>query len=194
MDRKNSAVIRQSFGNVVYTQKIHEICAEKENRNNCYIKIANIALPGLILLALIIQILQKNNPLWIYIGVGLTIGEIIFFIVQLSFNFGDAALQHKKTALILLNIRDKYIGLIADIMNEIMGMDEIINQRNELLNNLNVIYNFAPQTTRKAYKKAQKRLNPRGIVEGEDFTFSDEEIDRFLPKELRISNLSSIGN
>ena len=51
-----------------------------------------------------------------------------------------------------------------------------------------IIYNFAPQTTTAVFKESQLRLNPKGMVDGEDFTFTDEEIDRFLPEKLRISN------
>jgi hypothetical protein len=45
---------------------------------------------------------------------------------------------------------------------------------------LHSIYAGAPSTNFKAYKKAQDALKNM-----EDMTFSDEEIDKFLPRELR---------
>ena len=188
MDIVNLSVIRQSFGNVVYTHKTHEISAETESRKSLKIKYANISLVALVLVFIIIQISKPNNILWSYIGAALTISEVTFLIIQLSFSFTDKAIQHKKTALSLLNMREKYIGLMADIINDNIEIKEIVKQRNDLQNKLEIIYNYAPQTTNVAFKESQLRLNPKGIVDGEDFTFTDEEIDRFLPEKLRISN------
>lgn len=191
MDMINLSVIRQSFGNVVYTHKIHEISAEAESRKSLIIKLSNIGLVAAILIIIIFQISNPKDILWSYIGVGLTISEVIFLIIQLSFNFADKSSQHKKTALSLLNIREKYIGLMADIINDNLDISEISKQRDGLQNKLEIIYNFAPQTTTAAFKEAQYRLNPKGTVEGEDFTFTDEEIDRFVPERIRISNIKT---
>jgi len=45
---------------------------------------------------------------------------------------------------------------------------------------LHAVYAGAPSTTHKAYKKVQEAL--KQLV---DMTFSDAEIDAFLPKELK---------
>ena len=184
MDKRNLAAIRQTFGCVVYTHKIHEVCAENETKKNLKISITNIVIVWLTLATLIIYLLNKEVIIWNYLGISLTVIEIIFLIIQLTFNFWDKSSQHKKTALSLLHIRDEYIWLIADIINETINGDQIIAKRELLQSKLNVIYNFALPTSRKAYQEAQKRLNPIGIVDWEDFTFTDKEIDRFLPKEL----------
>jgi len=189
MDILNLSVIRQAFGNVVYTHKIHEISAEAESRKSLKIRLSNIGLVASVLITIIIQISIPKDILWSYIGAGLTISEVIFLIIQLSFNFSDKALQHKKTALSLLNIREKYIGLMADIINDNLDVSKIVKQRDELQSKLEIIYNFAPQTVTSAFKEAQSRLNPKGTVEGEDFTFTDEEIDLFLPESIRMANI-----
>jgi hypothetical protein len=49
-----------------------------------------------------------------------------------------------------------------------------------LLEELHAVYVGAPSTTFQAYRKAQDALKKY-----EDMTFSDEEIDAFLPKELK---------
>ncbi len=52
--------------------------------------------------------------------------------------------------------------------------------RDNLLEQLHAVYSGAPSTTYQAYKKAQEALKTL-----EDMTFSDAEIDAFLPKELK---------
>ena len=62
-------------------------------------------------------------------------------------------------------------------------MSEIIQQEKDaLMDDLHLVYSNAPSTTSKAYKKVQQALKSN-----EDMTFSDSEIDAFLPKELRRS-------
>jgi hypothetical protein len=51
-----------------------------------------------------------------------------------------------------------------------------------LLSELHNIYQGAPRSISGAYDKATKALKSH-----EELTFSDEEIDMFLPKELRKS-------
>lgn len=53
-------------------------------------------------------------------------------------------------------------------------------ERDNLLEALHSVYSGAPSTTYQAYKKAQEALKQL-----EDMTFSDEEIDAFLPRELK---------
>ena len=111
----------------------------------------------------------------------------MFLIIQLSFKFEERKIQHKNSALKYLRLRDKYRGLITDIMNESITTDQIITQRNTLQSEYQMICEFASQTGSKEYAEAQKRLNAKGVVVGEDFTWSDGEINRFLPDTLKIS-------
>ena len=48
-----------------------------------------------------------------------------------------------------------------------------------------MIGKFSPATTGDDYSSAQKKLGLKN--QGEAFTWSNEEIDRFLPEELRLS-------
>jgi hypothetical protein len=70
---------------------------------------------------------------------------------------------------------------MADIKNEKLNESEIISRRNQIIEELRLIYKFAPATDSDAYKKAQKALKLN-----EELTFSNEEIDNFLPEELKI--------
>jgi hypothetical protein len=71
-------------------------------------------------------------------------------------------------------------------MSDSISADRIIAQRDLLQREYQVISDLAPQTGPKEYTEAQKRLNKRGEVQGEEFTWSDDEIDWFLPESLRL--------
>src|SRR5437588_3469766 len=96
---------------------------------------------------------------------------------------------HKSSALKYMALRDKYLLLITDIMSEKITHQEIVLQRNALQQEYQSICDLAPQTGSKEYSEAQKRLNG-GAVEGEEFTWSDTEIDRFLTSELRLGQIA----
>ena len=59
-------------------------------------------------------------------------------------------------------------------------MEDIQEERDILMEELRSVYSGAPGTNSQAYRKAQKALQ-----QYEEMTFSDEEINAFLPKEMR---------
>src|SRR5689334_13762402 len=62
-------------------------------------------------------------------------------------------------------------------------IETLQTKRDELLDELHSVYSGAPSTTYQAYRKAQEALQ-----KNQDMTFSDDEIDAFLPKELKKAN------
>lgn len=186
MDIINLSIIRQSFANTVFTHKVQEVATKNQGKKAFYVKIVNIVLVSLVLILLY---LQTKNPLEIiysYVGVGVTISEIIFLIIQLTFSFEQRIVTHKNSALKFLGLRDSYRALIADVMNQRITKKELIARRDLLQKEYQIICELAPQTGASEYTEAQIKLNKKGAVEGEEFTWSDEEIDRFLPEELRL--------
>ncbi len=190
MDLKNLSIVRQYFGTSVFTHKTQEVAAELQESNAHEIKVVNLILVSLVLITLI---LQFYYPFFGYISILLTVVEIIFLIFQLSFKFEEKVILHKNSALKYLGLRNCYTSLITDIMNKSITTREIMTRRDALLREYQVICDLAPQTGRREYQEAQKRLNKRGVVEGEEFTWSDEEIDRFLPKELQLKKRREKG-
>jgi len=182
---KNLAILRQSFANSVFTHKIHEVACERNEKNILCIKISNIALISFILITLVLQLIY-NNIIFSYIGISLTIIEIIFLIIQLTFNFEQNAISHKNSALKYMSLRDCYKNLIVDVMEKSIKENKIIQKRNLLQKEYQIISELSPQTNSNDYKITQQRLNKKGIVEGEDFSWSDDEINHFLPEKLRI--------
>lgn len=188
MDIKNLSIVRQSFASTVFTHKVQEVAAENQEYNVLVVKIVNIALVTIVLIMLILQASNPDNLLFSYIGAGITVAEVIFLIIQLSFSFEQKVIMHKNSALKYMGLRDAYRSLITDIMNGSISESEIMSRRDLLQREYQIVSDLAPQTSGKEYKEAQKRLNKRGVVEGEEFTWSDEEINWFLPENLRIKN------
>lgn len=192
MDTKNLSIVRQNFGNSVFTHKVQEVAAEFQGEKAFRVKIGNLSIVSLVLIMLILQI-ANIHPLFGYLGIILSIVEIIFLIFQLAFKFEEKASLHKSSALKFLGLRNSYTSLITDIMTGNISIKEIIYQRDSLLKEYQVLCDLAPQTGRPEYEEAQKRLNKKGVIEGEDFTWSDEEIDRFLPEEFKLRKIKKKG-
>jgi hypothetical protein len=76
----------------------------------------------------------------------------------------------------------RYLSLLTDIVGGKEEVESIRERRDALQASLAAIYKGAPHTDGKAYGEAQKALQ-----RDEDYTFSDEEIDKFLPRSLRVA-------
>lgn len=185
MDTKNLATVRQMFAQTVFTHKVQEVAAEFKHQRATQYKWIDVSIAGCILILLALQAARMDTPIFAYIGIGVTVGEIIFRIVQGVFDVEKQSLLHKNSALKFMALRNRYLLLITDIMSEKITHQQIVLQRDALQDEYQSICDLAPQTGSREYREAQKRLNRR-TVEGEDFTWSDAEIDRFLTSELRL--------
>lgn len=186
MDAKNLSIVRQSFAQTVFTHQVQEAASAAKMRDAARVKWANIFLVSAVLILLGLQANTPNNPIYSYLGAGVSVGEIIFLIIQLTFNPEQQSILHKNSALKYMGLRDKYRLLITDIMNERATKQETIARRDALQQEYQTISDLAPATGSHEYTVAQEKLNVRGAVENEQFTWSDEEIDRFLPEGLRL--------
>jgi hypothetical protein len=97
-----------------------------------------------------------------------------------DYDLGQISQKHKVTASSLWNIRESYFSLLTDLKSGYISYDAAMAKRDTLQQELLTIYEAAPRTTPKAYTLAQKSLKI-----SEDLTFSDEEIDHFLPAPLK---------
>lgn len=187
MNKKNLAIVRQSFAQSVFTHQVQEAAA---NRNLSYakrMKLINIVMTVIVLALLALQLANPTVALYGILAAGITVAEITFLIVQLTYSFDDKALSHKGAALEYMNLRDRYRLLITDIMNQSIQEASIRDKRDSLQHEYQQVSNMSPTTTAKDFDTAQLRLNKKGRVSDEQFTWSDKEIDRFLPEELRLA-------
>lgn len=182
MDRQaNIQVIRESFGRVVYTHKTHEKAREIATDNAARIKRWNVILTALTATSVLATLIADQNMLKLVTAI-LSAVALGFSVYQLSFNPEKEAQLHRQTAKELIGIRDRYIHLLVDIKGGLPD-DEILKRRDRLVEDTKRLYDFAPDTTYKAYKKAQEALQVN-----QDFTFSNEELNKFLPDTLHIDD------
>lgn len=189
MDEKNLAIVRQSFAQTVFTHQVQEIAAADKRKKVFYVKLLNVFFVAVVLVLLMLQIKDSANLIYSYLGAGITIAEVVFLIIQLTFDFENQSLTHKNAALKYMSLRDRYRLLITDIVNEEGRKSDLIARRNSLQDEYQSISDLSPPTGQKEFDAAQASLNKKGIVKGEQFTWSDAEIDHFLPEALRLSKL-----
>jgi hypothetical protein len=118
--------------------------------------------------------------------IGATIGVIVSTVLLAlnaytkNYDLGELAQKHKQAANDLWIIREQYLSLLVDLAMREKPIEALQSQRDALVEQLHAAYTGAPSTTFDAYKKAQEALQHL-----EDMTFSNAEIDAFLPKELK---------
>lgn len=170
--------VREAFGRVVYSHKTHEKAREIESRRVTLVKWTNIVLTTLTSGALL-ETLITNARAGVITSAILSALALAFVIFQFSFNPESEADRHRMAAKELWYIREKYVNLLSDLSSEI-SLAEATKRRDELTDELKDVYAQSPNTSPGAYKAAQKALKI-----SEDMTFSDTEIDQFLPSALR---------
>jgi SMODS and SLOG-associating 2TM effector domain family 4 len=175
----NLQAIRESFGRVVYSHKTHEKAREFATRDAQIVKWVNIVLTAVTSTSIVTTIFTNVHAL-LYVSSILSTLTLAFVIFQLSFDPAKEAERHRTTAKALWYVREKYVHLLADIAAGPDAVD-IPARRDELIEQLKKIYEFAPDTSSKAYKAAQKALKI-----SEDMTFSNDEINKFLPDSLHL--------
>lgn len=187
MDKNNLSIIRQQFAQCVFTHKILEKAADRMEKVNTKIKWANVIILAFVFAFLILPIKFSEYAFLNDIAIAITVFEILFVYLQKEFSFEDKAKEYKKVALRFLELRDKYKNFIVDIMN---GLEEkeIATKRDLLQEQYQIIGSLSPQTNYDDYKKAQLALLGKNISD-EEFTWSEEEIDRFLPKALKLKEV-----
>lgn len=171
--------IRELYGRVVYTHKTHEKCADVLKSRSDWLKLAEIFLSAATTTSILVVVFGEGKVFQLIAAICSTslLGLTLY---SKDFNLLAIAEKHKQAALDILEIRENLLSLLVDIRignKEIGHLQQIRNELNEKLINT---YRGAPKTINKAYRIASKALK-----ENEEFTFSDPEIDKFLPESLR---------
>ena len=185
MNKNNLSIIRQQFAQCVFTHKVLEKATDRIEKVNTKIKWANVIILAFVLTFLILPIKFSEYAFLNYVAIAITVIEILFVYLQKEFSFEDKAKEYKKFALRFLELRDKYKNFIVDIMNGLEEI-EITTKRDLLQEQYQIVSSLSPQTNYDDYKKAQLALLGKNVTD-EEFTWSEEEIDRFLPKNLRLN-------
>lgn len=171
--------IRECYGRVVYTHKTHERMADRCADTLRMYKLSQIALSALTTAGAVGVVVRDET--WIEIATAVVSFATLFVAAYLKdVDPGAIAQKHRDAAAKLWNIRECYLSLLTDLPR--LPHEAAIERRDELQAMLAAVYAGSPQTNGKAYQEAQDRLKNM-----EDLTFTDAEIDCFLPLSLKRS-------
>ena len=171
--------LRECYGRVVYSHKTHEKCADILLSRLTRIKLWQIILSAITTAGFLGAIFGAGQ---IGAALGMIVSTALLVLNSYTKNYdlGELAQKHKQAANDIWIIREKYLSLLVDLAIKEKPLDALHQQRDELVEQLHTVYSGAPSTTFQAYKKAQEALKNL-----EEMTFTDTEIDAFLPIELR---------
>ncbi len=173
--------LRECYGRVVYSHKTHEKCSDILLNKLSSIKLWQIILSALTAGGFISTFFGAGD---FGAAIGVVVSTILLVLNAYTKNYdlGELAQKHKQAANEIWLIREKYLSLLTDLAMNTKQIEELQSERDTLLAELHSVYTGSPSTTFKAYRKAQEALQTR-----EDLTFSEDEIDAFLPSELKRS-------
>lgn len=175
-------VVRNSYIRVVWTHKIQEKQSDIYTAKFKLMETINIAAASFTSVGIVAMIF--TDPLWIkLISAVISFATIYITAYFKSFNLQKEIAAHKETANKLIAIRDRYMFLLTQINLQSDSLENLLSTYYELIKETDHIYQSAPITTEKAVEKASEALNINM-----DNTFSNEDIDLFLPDSLRRYN------
>lgn len=95
---------------------------------------------------------------------------------------GKSAAENRQFAAIMHNLRNRYAGLLSEIMAGYLSKEQIVAKREALENEENIIYSgIVPVTSSEAVLMAEKNLKNNQVA-----TTTDEEIALLVSSNLRI--------
>ena len=174
--------VRECFGNIVYSYKLHQKQIDIYTHNDKCIKIIHIILTMIIAGSVFnsFHTLIGNVSFWrtlVSISALIQTGISLYF---LNYSFTVEIQKHENTAVKLWRLREQYLSLLTDIMANSFEYEHLIKERNRLEGETQRVYEYAPRTSKCAYKKTRKALH----LEGES-SFSTDEINKLLPEDYR---------
>ena len=171
--------LRDCYGRVVYSHKTYEKCADNFRTRLNTIKVSQIVLSSITTGSFLFALFGFQQ-------IGSIIGAVFSAILLAlalytkDYDLGARARKYRRVAAELWRVREEYLSVLTDLRAEQEVLENITTRRDALLDDLSSIYSRGLSTTSRAYKKAQKALQIN-----EEMTISDDEIDQFLPIELR---------
>lgn len=172
-------VVRDSYSGIVWSHKIQEkqsdIYAEKFKK----LETINIFAASLTSVGIVAMIF--TDPLWLKLASAIISFATVFITAYFkSFDLQKLITAHKATANRLIAVRDRYKILLTEIKLQNDSVANLLLKYNALVDEADAIYQEAPSTTDEAVERASEALKVK-----KDNSFSDEEIDSFLPSSLR---------
>jgi hypothetical protein len=154
--------------------------AEREARSLRRSKWAQIVVSALTTVGAVGVTFDRSSAMYAYGTAILAMSLLVLNSYLKNLDPGQLAQKHREAASDIWNIREAYLSLLTDIRDQEFSLNELRKRRDQLQSQLYKIYRIVPHTDGKAYGEAQDALKNK-----EDLTFSDTEIDAFLPSPLK---------
>lgn len=170
--------LREMYGRAAYTHKTHQKMADQYVARYKRIKVAEIFLSAATASSLLLAVFG-DKPIGTIIGAiasAILLGFTLYF---KEASLGEQAQLHTEVGAKLWGTREALLSLLVDLQDGRL-VEEVREERDRLNAALEDIYKAAPRTNSKAYVAAQKALK-----EAEELFFTDEELNKMLPKQLR---------
>ncbi|MBQ9345407.1 MAG: SLATT domain-containing protein [Kiritimatiellae bacterium] len=174
--------VRDIFVRTVWSHKIQEKQADIYQKQYKCMETINILCASLASIGILSSI--RHGELWIkIISAVLSFATVFIGTYFKSFSPNKLARVHKETANKLLIVRNEFTCLLTSIKLKNKSVEELEDRYRALMEKANEVYKDASTTTDKAVDLAKKGLQVKG-----DNTFSEEEIDSYLPAALQKGN------
>jgi hypothetical protein len=175
---------RELYGRVVYTHKTHEL--ERENWSKVARRLIYVDVLLVSLTTVLAIISATIRPVWSIVLTAVFASATTALVVwQSSFDPVGKENQHRTAAKELLWVREQLLLLIVRCHLPSEPLAHLHSMLESITREVTAIYKFAPNTSREAYQSAT------AFLKSGEFTFSDDEIDAFLPARLRKNNSHS---
>lgn len=175
------AQLRENYGKIIYSHKTQEKCADLLTKQNNIIKNVQIILAAIVTTGIFLKLLKDEQ--WALV-ISLVVSTLQLALTSFlkEFKLGETIQKHQSAALEIWDVREEYLSLLTDLKSNGISLEEARVKRDKLLSKLSKTYKGSPRTFSKAYERARKALQI-----DEELTFTEKEIDKFLPAELRRS-------
>jgi len=170
--------LREMYGRAAYTHKTHEKMADGYVRRYKYIKVSEIALSAVTAGSLLLAVFGESRSGTIAGAMLSTILLGVTLYVKEG-SLGEQAQKHTVVASKLWAVRERLLSLLVDLRDG-RPIEEIRAERDKVNEDLEQIYKNAPRTSAAAYRAAQRALKA-----DEELYFTQGELDRLLPMQLR---------
>lgn len=176
--------LREIYGRAAYTHKTHEKMADRCVQRYQCIKVVEIGLSALAAGSLVLAVFGDSRCATIIGAIlsTLLLGIALYF---KEASLGEQAQKHSITGSKLWGVREDLLSLLVD-MQDGRPLNEVRIARDQINTRLEEIYRSAPRTDTKAYSLAQEALKS-----DEELFFSESELNKMLPKELRIKKVGT---
>lgn len=155
-DDPNFEKIQESLERVTLAHKTYEKAREIEASRVTTVKWLNIILTTVSCTSIVGTLIGSERVL-LYVATLLSACTLVFVACQLTFDPAKEAERHRAAAKELWYIREHYKNLLADLRTNPNCVD-IPRRRDELMRDLKRVYETAPDTSSKAYRKAQDAI------------------------------------